>query len=517
MSTKVVLDALIPREDFDIRDESGVAVNRNRQTISVPDLEYDSFLFSAIKKPDFQRETNEWTPQKIYQLVHSFLEGELIPSIILWKSISNHIFVIDGSHRISALAAWINDDYGDGEISRIFFDNQIPQAQTRAANLTRKLINESIGSYKKIKQAIRNPSKDSEKNRRAKSLGSLAIQVQWVEGNSRKAEDSFFRINQQGTPISAAEIELIKSRTKANGLATRAIVRSGKGHNYWSKFDENIQSEIYKVANEIHEILFKPEYKTPIKSLDLPIGGKVLSEQGQPLILETINITNNLTAKTELNVDEDGTQTLKMLKQCRKVVRRINSMHPSSLGMHPVVYFYSMRGIHKVASYYAILGFIIYLEQHNKFDDFIRIRPQFEEILLYHEYLVQIIVRRYRQSKRGRKFITKYYLKIMDLLLEGNTVEETMDKLVNLESFNYLSNKIMTKEEVTTNRFSDGRKSNIFIVESLKTAPRCALCGGLLHSKSITIDHIVRKKDGGKGNVENGQLAHPYCNSTFKN
>jgi len=105
MVTKVVLDALIPRQDFDLKDESGVAVTRNVLTMSVNDLDYNSFMYSAIKKPDFQRETNEWTPEKIHQLILSFVDGELIPSVILWKSMSNHIFAIDGSHRISALAA----------------------------------------------------------------------------------------------------------------------------------------------------------------------------------------------------------------------------------------------------------------------------------------------------------------------------------------------------------------------------------------------------------------------------
>ncbi|EPN2035908.1 GmrSD restriction endonuclease domain-containing protein [Clostridium botulinum] len=232
MAIKVVLDALIPREDFDLKDESGVAVNRNVLTMSVTDLDYNSFMYSAIKKPDFQRETNEWIPEKIYQLVLSFIEGELIPSIILWKSMSNHIFVIDGLHRISALAAWVNDDYGDGAISREFFDNDIPKEQIKAAEITRNLINSNIGSYSELKSITRKPCDDEEKNKRAKNLGSLALQLQWVEGNSLKAEESFFRINQQGTPISPTEIKLIKSRNAANGLAARAIVRSGKGHNY---------------------------------------------------------------------------------------------------------------------------------------------------------------------------------------------------------------------------------------------------------------------------------------------
>ncbi|MBI4938065.1 MAG: HNH endonuclease [Nitrosomonadales bacterium] len=48
------------------------------------------------------------------------------------------------------------------------------------------------------------------------------------------------------------------------------------------------------------------------------------------------------------------------------------------------------------------------------------------------------------------------------------------------------------------------------------TAPVCAICGGYLHVNSITTGHIERKLDGGSSNVINGQLAHPYCNSTYK-
>lgn len=517
MNMKVILDALIPREDFDIKDEYGVSVGRNKMTISVPDLEYESFTFSAIKKPDFQRETNEWTPDKIVNLITCFLEGELIPSIILWKSVSNYIFVIDGSHRISALAAWINDDYGDGEISRKFFDNEIPTGQLNAAKYTRELINMNIGSYKDLKEAVRKPLKDEKRNNYAKSLGSLAVQVQWVEGNSQKAEDSFFRINQQGTPISLTEIELIKSRENANGLAARAIVRSGKGHNYWSKFTEEKQVEIYKLAKEINDILFQPEYRTPIKTLELPVGGKQLSENVNSMILETINITNKLKDDDIKLADDTGDETIKLLKKTSKVLKRINSMHPSSLGLHPLIYFYSMKGTHKIASYYGILGFIMYLEDKKKYSDFIKIRSKFEEIILYNEYLVQVIVRRYRQSIIGHKFITKYYIALMDILLAGYSSDEAINKLVENKEFNYLSKDVMSKSEITSSRFSDGRKSNIYILNSIDSVPKCSYCGGYLCSKSISIDHIQRIEDGGLGIVENGQLMHPFCNSTMKN
>jgi len=56
-----------------------------------------------------------------------------------------------------------------------------------------------------------------------------------------------------------------------------------------------------------------------------------------------------------------------------------------------------------------------------------------------------------------------------------------------------------------------------FLREAIKTAPTCAICGGLLHTKSIQIDHKIRKQDGGTSTPENAQLSHPYCNSTYKN
>lgn len=81
------------------------------------------------RKPDFQRETNEWDAERVCTLVECFVNGDLIPSIILWNTPKSYTFVIDGSHRLSALAAWINDDYGDGNISKTFFGDFISEGQ----------------------------------------------------------------------------------------------------------------------------------------------------------------------------------------------------------------------------------------------------------------------------------------------------------------------------------------------------------------------------------------------------
>lgn len=46
---------------------------------------------------------------------------------------------------------------------------------------------------------------------------------------------------------------------------------------------------------------------------------------------------------------------------------------------------------------------------------------------------------------------------------------------------------------------------------------RCCICSAAIHFNSISIDHIVRKQDGGLGTVDNAQLSHPFCNTGVKN
>ena len=64
--------------------------------------------------------------------------------------------------------------------------------------------------------------------------------------------------------------------------------------------------------------------------------------------------------------------------------------------------------------------------------------------------------------------------------------------------------------------FSRETKTAAFIKDALETAQRCKICGARVHPKSISIDHIVRKDDGGMGNQENAQVTHPYCNTGYK-
>ncbi|ADQ79819.1 hypothetical protein Palpr_1678 [Paludibacter propionicigenes WB4] len=514
--SKVNLDALIPREDFEI---SGVQNSTNLfSSISITNFT-GGFFYPFLRKPDFQRETNEWESKKIIEFIESYINGELIPAIILWRSQTGLYFVIDGAHRLSALISWINDDYGDGEISKKFYNSIINEEQIDVANKTRQLVNKRIGKYLDIIKAPNNINSNPIFVERAKNLGAYSIQVQWVDGDAKKAENSFFKINQQASKIDPTELKILQSRKKPNCIAARGIIRGGQGHKYWADFSAENQAEIQKLSKEIHDIIYSPVLKTPVKTLDIPIGGKLFSAQSLPLILEFVNMSNKIDddfSKT-LNDDKEGDVTINYLKQARKIAWRINSVHPSSLGLHPIVYFYSIEGKHKPASFYYIVAFLLELERKSYFNNFIKAREQFEKFLLDYDYIITQITRNFRSATRSIPHVVDFFLILISDLNNNITLNESIQKIVKTEKFKFLKLEDNENESNEYKDFTTDTKSEVFIREAIKNGLRCKICNGFLHKNAISIDHIQRKEDGGLGIPDNGQLTHPYCNTTYKN
>lgn len=514
MAHKVNLDALIPREDFDVSDTTIPSVQPT--TIQIRNLERADFFYSVIRKPDFQRETSDWSPEKICEFIQSFIDGDLIPALILWQS-GSQIFVIDGAHRLSALVAWVHDDYGDQATSRSFFDGVIPDDQTAAAAYTRKLINRKVGSYADHQFAIQNPDKmKTEIVAQAKRLASQSVQLQWVKGDATKAEASFFKINQQASPIDKTELRLLKARKLPNALAARAIVRSGTGHKYWSSFSLSVRAEVEEIARYVNDLLFAPTLKTPIKTLDLPVAGRGYSSQTLPLVFEFVNLANEVKNDASIEPDASGEETLKFLKKCRAIVNRISGNHASSLGLHPAVYFYSSTGRYQPTAFMAVIAILIRFDKEDKFQYFTRSRQAFETFIIKHRKLVNQVTVKYGSGAKGYARLRDLFLWILDRLSENQSEEAILSEMSKNSEFSFLQ---PAEQDELNGRadFSTDAKSSVFLRDALKDPLRCAICGGLIHRNSISVDHILRRAEGGKGEVENGQLTHPYCNTTIKN
>jgi hypothetical protein len=527
MATSIVnLDGLIQRDDFRVKSQSGTDYSR-RDKIAITDIEPKAFMYLALRKPDFQRETANWSPQKIQDFVKTFLDGDLVPAIILWAA-GETVFVIDGSHRLSALIAWVQDDYGDGETSRNFSKNDIPKEQKSAAQKTRELIDDTIGSYLEHVKASQHPDRARpEVLQRAKRLASLSLDLQWIRNtDSEKAENSFFKINQAATPIDQTELRIIRARKAGNAIASRVINRNATGHAYWAEFDDQKKLEIETIGRELYRLLFHPPIESPIKTLDLPVAGRGYSSPTLPLIFEMVNLSNDVPAidstkskkiKEETpKPDVDGSNTIKFLHNTRKVVNRITGLHASSLGLHPAVYFYSATGRHQPTAFLAITDLIKEFEKKNAFIEFTDVREQFEQFILDNKSFSNQVTVKIGSGAKGYLRLKNLYLRVFEELKLKRTSEQILEALRDDKEFSFLT---PDEKFVAGNKsqFSKETKSATFLRDAIGGAPRCKICRCLLHFNSIQVDHIIRKQDGGLGVLDNAQLSHPFCNSTVKN
>lgn len=519
MAQTVNLDAMIPRADFCEHDSDAAATVKKIQDISLAQLDQGSFLVPILRKPDFQRETTQWDPSQIVIFLKSFLDNELVPSIILWKS-PKDIFIIDGAHRISALLAWINDDYGDGALSKNFFGDNISDAQKKVAVRVRNLIQREIGSYTEIKKVMLKPelaAKGSVLESRANNATTRALDLQWVEGDAGKAETSFFKINKQGTPLHPTEERLLRQRTKPIAIASRSTVRAGSGHKYWDQFEPSTQAQIETKAKELFGLIFSPELSFPIKTLNLPHGGQASPINAYNLLMDFIAYSSvgNLVVDDDHSLyveDIDGSGTLDALEKCISVMMRMTSNVPKSLGLHPAVYFYSERGRHMDTIF---LGFIkvfadaIRNNDKDFFKKFTARRSLIEKVFLENKFLLFQVNSLFGSKQRVDKWGGFFIGLVNNEFIDVDFTRSDILAAVGMED------KVISENTAESGvSFSTATKSAIFLQQSLNSATKCPLCGGFVHvEKAVQYDHIEAKSNGGSGSLDNIQITHPYCNS----
>jgi hypothetical protein len=520
-TTNVVnLDAMIRRADLASPGEAGEDV----PALSVPQLERTGFLYPALRKPDFQRETAHWSPEQVADLISTFARRDLIPAVILWRAGQN-VFVIDGAHRLSALIAWVHDDYGDKEVSRKIFQD-IPDEQIAAAERTRELVGETVGSYRDHKIALEYPEKvKADIAERAGRIGWQNIPAQWIQTHDHdRAEKSFFRINQGGTKIDPTERRIINARASATALASRAILRGGNGHDYWDKFDKPVQERIEALGKEVHDLLFDPTLTLPVKTLDVPVAGHGYGPHVLPLVFDLVNLVNDVAVADSSNkritkeeafvADADGAKTIDYLTKVRDTLWRICSNYPSSLGLHPALYFYSPSGVFQPG---ALLAFVTLFKEWDtkEFKAFTLARSKFEEFLLAHRGITEA-VRKLGSGARSRPRILALYRTIFSNIENGRTVQEIHDVLAANADFAFLVVEPPPKAGTPGKSFNREVKGGAFLQGALPSAPKCQTCGGLLHRNGMQTGHREHKRTGGRDSLANAHIQHPFCNSTLE-
>ncbi len=526
MASAVNLDALIPREDF-LAVDGPDAGAQGKAAMSETDLRKGELFFSTLRKPDFQRETAAWTPDTICDFVEAFIEGELIPAVICWQSPSRLSFVIDGAHRVSAIIAWIQDDYGAGDTSVEFYDNNIPAEQRRLADKTRKLLDARVGRYKDIRAALERPGTNPPLEIKGRQLAQALVPLLWVKGSdSKKAEKAFLTINQKATVIDPTELKILNDRFKPNAIVSRSIVRNATGYQYWAQFSDEAREKIENNAREIYHLLYKPDLHKPIKNIDLPVAGHGYGSQTLPLIFDFVNIANGFpvvdSSKSKgkkLLLSEHETpnedDTIKAIANSVKFARLITGDHPSSLGLHPAVYFYSINGRHQPTAVLAMVQFLRDLQAANEVNKFCQFRKDFEDFLIERKMYINQLTVKYGSMAKGYRQVRDYYRFVFDSLAAGKSIDQVEALLKEHDRF-----QILVKEKpilsTSAKQFSTETKQHKVISDTLAGALTCGICGGKIDNKSMHLDHVEEKSKGGLATTENAQWAHPYCDSTYK-
>jgi Protein of unknown function DUF262 len=512
---KVNLDAMIQRADLTTTPQLGQQASAT--AIPISELKLGRLHFNLLRKPLFQRATDDWDVDNIVTLIKSFRDGMLIPSVITWRSETGYTFVIDGAHRLSALIAWVNDDYGDSGISRPFFGQKILAQQQQAATECRNRIAVEVGTYNDLSNALNDSNPTPERIRWSANIA-LPLTGQSVIGDADTAEESFLAINQRSVQIDATEKYMIVARKHPNVIAARALVRSATGHEYWSQFTSEVKIEISKKAKAIYNIIFEPENEDIGRSIELPVAGGAYSADSIRIAVEMVNFSNSYRPSKEIDPehnDLDGTATIRFLEKTLGIIKHISGSQPASLGLHPAVYFWSSTGKHNPAAFLAMVAFIRELIAKDQLILFCSIRAYLEEFLVNNTEVTKEILGRFGGWTKSAPAMLRYYDAIMKAYLNTSSDDEVL--AIIMADHTLIGKAAVEDAEVVANRkVSRETKNAVRRRELLTSALRCPICHARLSSTTFSDDHILRAEDGGRGVVTNIQLTHPYCNHGVK-
>lgn len=432
---KCNLEHLIPRRNIEASDNNQLLLQSDRRSgFNLTELEKGQFFYDQLRKPIFQRDTNQWTVERLEKLIITFLDDGLIPAIILWENPEGEIYVIDGSHRISSLIAWVNSDYGK--------ENQLSDSNHNAIE---EYINDKIGSYNSIKI-----SKDEKYKQVKQVIAKRSIAVQWVTGNYDKVKESFIRINEQGVIISEDEKELIENDNLDTSKLSRAILSHGLGQ---------ISKDQSEKSKEMFNRLFIPYFSFQLRNF--PLAGSLNEDFVISRIYNFVKIIDN---GEKLGIKELEEKALNVLRFIQ-----------DDLNINQQVYFYGATQKFKTNSFYGFIRFMILLnEDQILLRKFVENRGDFEDYLVEHERHVQEIARKKRQAKKAYDEVADYYKAV----LEACSNNDFDNIQVRFPYLDFRQNKhVSTKGQNILRKYE----------ENIARISRCIKCGGFIDGREDEI------------------------------
>ena len=508
---RVNLDALIQRQDLEVVSPDGNNTAGKDTPIPVSELAIGKLHYQLLRKPGFQRETDDWSIDNVVTLIKSFANGHLIPALIVWRGGTGYTFVIDGAHRLSALIAWVNDDFGAGEISKAYFKGQLPKKQREIHDECKARVEKEVGAYLTLSRVLMLPERPTPDQVRTASNLSGALVTQTVGGDAEMAATSFLAINQRAVQIDPTERYMIEHRDKPNVIAARALVKNARGHEYWRKFNIDVRHRIEQRARQIYSAIYEPEDAEAHSDVELQPAGLAYTANGLRIAVDLVNIVNGVKSPPEKN-DMTGEATDRFIDKTNGVVKFIAGHDPSSMSLHPSVYFWNATGNHQPSMFLAVVAFVQDLIHRDELIAFTLVRASFEEFLLGKGEIRKHILGKYGGWGKSLGPTGRMLRTLFNGLSHGKSFDAIEALILKDQGGDDGSDiELVTKKD----NWKETKKA-LRRQAALDLALRCPICKARMVIAHMSDDHTRRRSDGGSSNVDNAKLTHHFCNHGFK-
>lgn len=558
-TARVYLDHHIERESLRYKREDDLIPDRKRRpsnrSLRLSDLygDHTSSRQHLLRKPDFQRATNSWTPEDCALLMESIIEEKTIPAIIMWSGEASFDYVLDGAHRISVFIAWINDNWGDTLPEERYDDQEHKSEVETAARKVRNLLDDKgIGTAESYREA-ENRLDDVVESRDAvpreelsdetfrKALffrdlrrGDVSFDIQWVDGDYETAEKSFLTINKAGRSLTDWETLLIENRNSSFARTVMSLANIHTADYYWPS--KNISEKNVEQLSEnielIHDALLQPDPSKPIDSLDQPLMvfpnrnrrpyyiaeflTVVTGERGKKP--ETRELMKNTRYETPKEIIRSGRQ---LSENAIDALSHVAGSTSRSLALPSALYFYNHSG-RAVRS--LLYGILYWLTSGGPEDTLIRkrvfsaFRGPFEELFIPNKRdVVSSLADKRGSGPRVTEQTADYFQSMIDLIAEssGNISSEDFEDKYKAEIDRITGRKpeSVDPSSVESRSFTNAQRSERNMMELFSSSKKCEVCGGVLDLQGpVQHDHIKKYSEGGETSVENQRPLHPFCN-----
>lgn len=555
--TRVHLDHLIARQSLRYSDTNSSSTGhltgssqRPDHSIRFSDIREPEGWFSRLVKPDFQRATCAWTPKGCADFLSSIIRRRIIPSIILWRNDeTGFVYVLDGAHRLSALRAWMLDDWGD-KADDFYKKNENYEEIINAASITRQIVKEQIGSFTDFADAERELRKISLDGGAPKQImtakdfemahffsditsSTRTLHAQWEGGDYNAAEESFLAINRQGAPLDDLESTLIEFRKGSYARVIMSIANNGASGHYWPEpnASEVLDAELIEKTkhfnarcSKLHEIFFVPPFDSKILDINVPFmvaPGHFRKHQHLieilPLLSDRLSVSKE--ALSEILKTDSQAAAKEIIENADKLISKIeekaahlgNRHHSSqSLSIAPLIYWYNKQGSYVRALFYGLCNWLFSgttEDIKNRKIALSSVRGELESILINYKDDYSDIQHRGGAGLKSSSKISETIQNLVSALLKNKSLNEN-------EIREIFGARSKPKEKHNTSRsFTKKSKAEINIREILSNTVRCQICEGVVDLKQgVQYDHIKQWSEDQNSSPTNGRPTHPFCN-----